>query len=96
MKTIENKVTVIAKSQDVMATYADLLTSILNKPLQKTVTIKEMRRDIKLIDKFEEAKETIEVTDEEFKYLVDLVETSEWALKHNDILEFAEYIESLK
>ena len=95
MKTIENNMTTILKTQDAVASYADLLTSLLNRPLQKTVTLKEMRRDLKLIDKLEDADEIIEVTDEEFKHLAQLVETSEWAIKHQDILDFSEYFESL-
>jgi hypothetical protein len=95
MKTIQNKTTTILKSEDVMATYADLFVILLNKPLQKMVTISDMRRDLKLLDLLEAAGETIEVSDEDFKHLVELVKTSEWALKHLDILEFVDYIESL-
>lgn len=95
MKTIENKTTNIIKAEGVMAKYSDLFAIVLNKPLQKLVSLADMRRDLKLIDKLEVSGETIELTDDEFKYLHKSVETSEWAIKHIDILTFADYINSL-
>ena len=94
MKTIENKSTTIFKAPDVTATYADLLISILNRPPQKGVTLKEMRRDLKLLDKLEDASNEIIFTDEEYKHLLELINSSEWAIKHKDILDFAEYFEA--
>lgn len=90
MKTLTNKITSIIKTEDVYITYADLLVVLLNKPLQKSTTIKEMRRDMKLIDELEDATDVITLTDDNYKYLLDLVESSEWAIKHKDILAFAD------
>jgi hypothetical protein len=95
MKTIENKTTTIPKGEGTTVSYADLFIALLNKPVQKMVSLKEMRRDIKLIDKLEDSTDTIELSDEDFTYLKGIVETSEWAVKHVDILDFADYIESL-
>lgn len=101
MKTIENKLTKILKSEDVFVTYSDLFVAILNRPVQKVLNMKEMRRDIKLLGIFEDAAEakpptpTVEVSDEDYTYLAGLVENSEWAVKHIDIIGFADYIESL-
>ena len=72
----------------------DLLISILNRPPQKGVTLKEMRRDLKLLDKLEDASNEIIFTDEEYKHLLELINSSEWAIKHKDILDFAEYFEA--
>ncbi len=95
MKIIQNRTTSIPKAEGVMATYADLFITILNKPLQKMVNLSDMRRDLKLIDKMEDSEKIIEVSDDEFKYLHKSVENSEWAIKHLDILGFADYINSL-
>lgn len=94
MKTIENKTTSIIKSEDVFITYADLLVVLINKPLQKTTTIKEMRRDMKLIDELEEVGEIITFSDDNYTYLLGLVENSEWAIKHKDLIAFADDFES--
>ncbi len=95
MKTIENKTTTIIKTGDVLANYGDLFISLLNKPLQKMLTVNDMRRDIKLIDKLETTEPFIEVTDDEFNHLFNLVETSEWAIRHKDIIDFDDYIRGL-
>jgi hypothetical protein len=93
MKLLENKPTSIVKTEGVFINYADLLVVLINKPLQKTTTIKEMRRDMKLIDELEDAKEVIELTDDNYTYLLGLVQNSEWAIKHKDILTFADDFE---
>lgn len=96
MKTIENKTTSITKSEGVNAKYSDLFVALLNKPISKNMDLKSMRRDIKLLDLMEANTDTIEVTSEEFDHLASLVDTSEWAFRHQDILSFADYIDSLK
>lgn len=95
MKTIENKTTTIIKSGDIGARYGDLLAAILNRPLSKATDLKSMRRDLRLLDLVESGEDTILVTEEDFKYLFGLVEGSEWAIRHKDILDFADYFESL-
>ena len=42
MKTVTNKTTGILKNEKEAATYADLLITLLNKPLQKMVPLKEL------------------------------------------------------
>ncbi len=94
MKTVENKTTTIPKGADEFAKYSDLLSSILNRPLQKLQTVKEMRRDIRLLDITEQHNlDIMQFEDEEFTYLKDLVINSEWHFKHRDILAFVDYIE---
>lgn len=96
MKTILNTVTTIAKTENVLATYGDLLTSILNRPISKTLDLKAMRRDFRLLDLFEVGGESFQLSTEDFGYIASLVENSEWVFKHKDILGFADYIDSLK
>lgn len=96
MKTIENKTTTISKSEDTQARYGDLFAALLNKPLSKSTDLKSMRRDLRLLDLVESNSDSITVSDEEYEYLASLVENSEWLIKHKDILDFADYIESLK
>ena len=95
MKTIENKATSIAKSENVSATYGDLIASLLNRPLSKTVDLKSMRRDLRLLDLFDSGAATFEVSGEDLTYIANLVENSEWAFKHKDIVEFADYFQSI-
>ena len=96
MITLENKATSIAKNEKEFATYADLIVAILNKPLSKTIDIKSMRRDLKLLDIFDTAGETVELTKPDFDYVASLIDESEWAIKHKDIVTFVDYIDSLK
>jgi len=96
MKTIENKTTTIALNENTFAKYGDLLISILNRPLSKSIDLKSMRRDLRLFDIFDAKGESFELNDEDFKYVATLVDESEWVIKHKDIIAFADYIDSLK
>lgn len=96
MKTLENKATSLPKTESEMVKYSDLLISVLNKPLKATITLGEMRRDLKLSDTLEASGEVIELPDADFDYLAGLVEASEWAIKHIDILTFADDVEAAK
>ncbi len=95
-KLIENKTTSIKLTEDTFVKYADLLSTIINKPVKEAIDLKSMRRDLEYLKKFEDAKETIELTDSEYDYIAAEVAKSQWAIKHLDILDFADYIESLK
>ncbi len=93
---ILNKKTQLLLSEDKCITYADLIGMQLNKPLQAGITLKEMKRDLEVLKKLDEAEEVITLTDEEFKYVANVVEHSQWAVRHLDIIEFADYIANLK
>src|ERR1041385_2221771 len=95
MRVIENKTTAITKTADANARYSDLIAALLTKPLTAMISLKDMRRDLRLIDLLEQAEDTIELQDEDFNFIAKLVESSEWAIKHRDILDFADYIDSL-
>jgi len=92
---IENKKTTLPKAEDAVVNYAELLSSLLNRPLSKTIDLKGMRRDLRLMDLLD-TTEDIELSKEDFDYLKDLVDNSEWTIKHKDIVAFADYIDSLK
>jgi hypothetical protein len=92
MYTIENKTTSMLKAENEPVNYAELLTTVLNRPLQKLLSVKDMRRDIILLDKFETAKESITLTDEEYKHVSALVEASEWHFRHKELLVFIDDI----
>jgi hypothetical protein len=94
MKVLNNKVTSLTKDADSMITYADLLVILLNKPVQKNVTVKEIRRDMRLIDDFESASDLIEISDDNYTYLLDVVRNSEWGIRHKDIVRFADDFEA--
>jgi hypothetical protein len=96
MITLENRVTTIPKNEKDFASYADMLSAVLNKPLSKTIDIKSMRRDLRLLDTLEESTTQINLEIDDFKYLASLIDQSEWAIKHKDILAFVDYIDSVK
>jgi len=95
MYIIENRNTEMVKEENVLVTYSDLLLIILNRPLKSRITIKEMRRDFVLLDKFEQAGDNITLTDEEYKHVTYLIESFEWYFRHKDIITFSDYILSL-
>lgn len=95
MKILHNKVTGILRNEKEFATYADLLITLMNKPVQKMIPLKELKRDLDIIDTLEKSKETVELTDAEYTHLSNLVENSEWAIRHKDIVTFSIDFESL-
>lgn len=95
-KVIENKSTGIKLTEERNVNYADLLATVVNKPLKEVIDIKSMRLKLALLKKFEDAGETIELNDEQFEEIAKEVETSQWAMVSEDIIAFVDYIDSLK
>lgn len=95
MITVENKETAILRPEGGGVTYAELLSSVLNRPVQEGVDLKAMRRDFKLLDQLDTAGETIDFSNEDFTYLKGMVGRSQWGIKHRDIITFADYIDTL-
>lgn len=96
-KLIENKETKLLdpNGQKVLK-YSDLLIYVLNRPVDTNTgfSLKQMRDDLLLLNIFEKAEGTIELTTEQLKRMIDLVNTTTWSTRHIDILNFADYLES--
>jgi len=95
MKVIENKETSIKLNEEQNVHYSDLIATVINKPLKESMSLMEMRKDLKILEVLEKAKETIEFEDVDLSYIKDAVNKSTWVIRHKDILDFADYIESL-
>lgn len=98
-KTIENKETSIKLSEDKNVQYADLIAAVINKPVKESMSLNDMRRDLKILDLAEKAAkgevEGITLDDAELSYLKEQVKSSQWAVRHLDILDFADYIDTI-
>lgn len=98
MYKIKNKQTVLQIKDGKLATYADLISLVVNVQVKGGVTIKEMKRDIGILTKFEDlaADAEVEVTDEELQHITAKVQEFKWIQGHVDLVNFEEYIVSLK
>lgn len=95
MKTVENKTTKIKVSEDKYLTYADLLSIVIDKPIREGITLDEMRRDLRILDVIKQETETLSFEDKDFEIVKEAVKSSKWAIRHEDLLEFASYISEL-
>lgn len=98
MKTIENKETEIWLTPEVKLNYAHLLGYIVDKPVKEGITINEMRRDMKILDVLEKAKneKSFELDKEHLDHIKSNLESYTWTMRHKDIITFIDYIESIK
>ena len=95
MKVLENRFTSIPITEGKNAKYSDLIALSINRPLERGVTTKEMRRDFKILDKVEVAEHLIELEDDEFNYVKSLIPAITYPLKHRDLVLFEDYINSI-
>lgn len=96
MKTIENKETALKLNEEENVKYSHLLITVLNQPPKEGATIQDMRRDFRLIDLLEGAKETFELNEADIKYVATAISKCVWGIRHKDLIEFEDYINSLK
>lgn len=97
MKILENKTTTLKLSEDSNVKYSDLLNTVIDKPVREGLSINDLRRDIKLLNVIKDAKDEKEMKfeDEDFKHVVQAVNDSKWVVRHQDILDFVDYINSI-
>lgn len=101
MINVENrKVELKIQGQEVPTSYAELLKTVVDQPVREGVTISEMRANIQIIEVIEDAirknTKTLAFDKEHFKKVAKQVEGSTWAVNSVEILDFADYIGSLK
>jgi hypothetical protein len=75
---------------------ADLCKICLNATKQGGFTVDEMRSRIKIMDKLETDKKTVELEDAEYKTLRGVVKTHKWGAISRKVVEFVDYIDGLK
>lgn len=95
MKTLENKETNLKIDEEKNAKYSDLIYTVINKPISEPLTVSDIARDVKILNILQKAGDVIEFEDEDFKFVKKSVAESKWGARHNDIVEFAEYIAGL-
>lgn len=95
MKEVKNKVTSINLDETTLAKYSHIIAMMVNRPLEAGFTTADMRRDFKILDKCEEAEDVISFTDEEFLYLKNKLSTMKFPIRHRDIIEFEDHINSI-
>lgn len=93
MKKLENKkCTLVGKE----TTYADILLICNDIIPEKGWTVKVMAQSIKLDTILKEAKEIFEIEDADMDYVKQIVDNMGWGTKDISIIEFCEYIKSIK
>ena len=97
MKTIQNKETAIKMNETSNVKYSDLLVIVMDKPTKEGIPLSDMRRDLKILDALDKAKDgsDIELEDSDAAHVKEQVKKSVWALRHKDILTFADDIDAL-
>lgn len=95
MRTIENKEMSLMLTETEKLTYCKLLLVILNKPLKQGITMREMKRDLDIVNKLEnkEVGDLVEFSDEEIHAIKTAVETHEWYMVNPELVQFGTYIE---
>ena len=73
------------------ATYADLIMTVLNKPIQNG-TVDEQRKVCKVMDVLDEAHDFLLLEDEDWNILKSRVEKFTWAFVSREILKFCDAI----
>ena len=84
MKKIENKNYTMMADKDRTATTVDLIKLCLNQPPQGGFNYE----DLKNRERIDNALETMEFEDADFKNLVNYVKAMRWNIRHADILDF--------
>ena len=95
---LQNKATQLKGEDGKSVDYAFLINLVVNVPVKAGITVKEMKRDIAILTKFENIKldEEVELTEDELNHIITCTEDFVWAQRHNDITRFSDYLNSLK
>lgn len=110
MKTLENKKTEIVLSfkevpstvegatpaqVPVKARYGDLILLIINNPGQAGFSIAEIRQRLQIAAAIGE-NDTFNLEDVDFALIKTLIANFKWAQVNKEVLEFSDYIDSIK
>lgn len=95
MFKVENKQTALPLNESVNAKYADLLKVVVDQPVKEGVSLSEMSRDLKVINKLQDAEDFVEFTEEEFNLVKQKLALHRWPMRALELVEFGDYINSL-
>jgi len=110
MKTVENKQTEIVLSMKevpstveggaptqvpVKAKYGDLILLIINNPGQAGFSIAEIKQRLQIAAAIGEG-ETFNLEDVDFILIKTMIATFKWAQVNKEVVEFSDYIDSIK
>ena len=85
-----NKETSILDGENKYLTYANILKSLMDSTPTNGATIAQMKNDFTIIDKLEEDSKNIDLTKQELDRLVEIVETTQFAIRHRDLINLYE------
>lgn len=94
-KVLENKKTELAFSAEIVANYSDLASHVINStPLN--LTANNIKLDLQLLSKLEDRDaESFTLSVTELTRLSQLLKNTVWPIRHNDIVEFSDYVNGL-
>lgn len=74
--------------------YNEVIRTVIRQPLdsQKGVSIDEMRKGIRIFDKLDESKDTLELEDADYDHLKAKVEGMQWGIVDRDLLDFIDTV----
>lgn len=101
MKTIENKTTSLVlkaddKGQPVFATYADLVSIVINFPVQGGFTITQIKQRLTILAACEVVGEVILLEDIDLTLVRTLVTEFKWTQVNKDIVNFNDDLNNIK
>lgn len=85
-----NKETSILEGENKYITYANILKNLMDSTPTNGATIAQMKEDFAIIDKLEEDTNEIDLTKKQLERLIDIVETTQFAVKHRDLVNLYE------
>lgn len=95
MKVIENKKTELVKNDTEKLKYSDLIMLCVRVAPQGGFSLEQMRPRLKIIEVCEAGKAKLEMEDAEFAVVKQACAAMKWAAMDKDIVDFADYIQSL-
>lgn len=101
MKSIVNKETTIAKSEEQGKPtgnlfYSDLISTCLRQAKTGGLDYNDIENRLAISKVVKDANGTLELEDAQFTYLKKLVESMKWGMFHEDILNFKNDITAIK
>jgi hypothetical protein len=76
--------------------YLNIMRACINEPARDGLSVDEMRKRIRVLDKLTDGIVELELEDDDFNTLKDIVNKKRWPMPHKNIIEFVDYINSIK
>jgi hypothetical protein len=96
MRHFQDQKTTI-KDGDTILKYSDLIKLCLEKAPVQGLNIEQMRKNMKILDKFEKMKSgKLELEELEWATIKAAVGAFPWAMMHKDIIALGDYLDSVK